>query len=209
MLGIGELLASQLAAFLALLLAASAVHKGLRFAYTRRVAHEFANVPRAAAAGAVLAVMLGELSAGILLAVPAFRPIGGLLAASIWGGYLALILRAIAAGRRDVDCGCSFGAAGIGTAGIGAAGIGTAGIGAAGIGAAGSGTGTTRHPLGAFEVVRNTLLVISALFAAGVAARVPAPVAASQALAALALLALYGALDQVMTLQPLRRGAIS
>ncbi len=194
MQSVAGLLASQLAAFLALLLAASAVHKGLRFAYTRRVAHEFANVPRGAAAGAVLAVMLGELSAGILLAVPASRPIGGLLAASIWGGYLALIVRAIAAGRRDVDCGCSFGAAGLGGAAFGAA---------------GSGTGRTRHPLGAFEVVRNALLVISALFAAGAAARVPAPVAASQALAALALLALYGALDQVMTLQPLRRGAIS
>jgi Methylamine utilisation protein MauE len=179
MQSVAGLLASQLAAFLTLLLAASAVHKGLRFAYTQRVAHEFANVPPAAAAGAVLAVMLGELSAGILLAVPASRPLGGLLAASIWGGYLALIVRAIAAGRRDVDCGCSFG------------------------------TGRTRHPLGAFEVVRNALLVISALFAAGAAARVPAPVAASQALAALALLALYGALDQVMMLQPLRRGAIS
>jgi hypothetical protein len=192
MLGVGGLLASQLAVFLALLLAASAVHKGLRFAYTQRVAHEFANVPRTAAAGAVLAVMLGELSAGILLAVPASRPIGALLAASIWGGYLGLILRAIAAGRRDVDCGCSFGTAGSGTAGLGAA-----------------GSLTARHPLGGFEVVRNALLVISALFAAGAAVRLPAPVAASQVLAALALLALYGALDQVMTLQPLRRGAIS
>jgi hypothetical protein len=196
MLSVGELLASQLAAFLALLLAASAVHKGLRFAYMQRVAHEFADVPRAAAAGAVLAAMLGELSAGILLAVPASRPIGGLLAASIWGGYLALILRAIAAGRRDVDCGCSFGTAGLGAAGLGAAGVGTAGLG-------------RPHPLGGFEVVRNALLVIFALCAAGAAARLPAPVAASQLLAALALLALYGALDQVMTLQPLRRGATS
>ena len=37
--------------------------------------------------------------------------VGGALAVLIWGGYLALILRAIAQGRRDVDCGCTFGAA--------------------------------------------------------------------------------------------------
>ena len=36
---------------------------------------------------------------------------GGALALLIWGGYLWLILRAIAQGRRDVDCGCTFGAA--------------------------------------------------------------------------------------------------
>jgi hypothetical protein len=119
-----------------------------------------------------------------LLSVPAYRLAGGLLAALIWGGYLALILRAIGAGRRDVDCGCSFGTASFGTARFGAA----------------------RHSLGAFEVARNTLLVVFALLVAGSALSAPPRIAASQVLAAGALLALYGALDQVMALGPLRRG---
>jgi hypothetical protein len=83
-------------------------------------------------------------------------------------------LRAIAEGRRDVDCGCSF--------------------------------GRTRHPLGVFEGARNVVLVAMALLVAASAGGAP-PLAASQLLAACAFLALYGALDQVMALQPLRRGA--
>jgi Methylamine utilisation protein MauE len=181
---VARLLASQLAAFLALLLAASAVHKGLRFAYTQRVVHDFAGVPRAAAAGAALSAVLLESLAGILLFLPAYRLAGGLLAALIWGVYLALIVRAIGRGLREVDCGCSFGTASFGTASVDA----------------------TRHPLGAFEVARNALLVVFALLVGGSAQNAPLRIAASQVLAAGALLALYGAFDQVMALGPLRRG---
>jgi hypothetical protein len=108
--GVAQLLAAQLAAFLAALLLASAAHKGIRFAHARKVVHEFAGVPRTLAAAVAMAAALGELVAAAALLVPAYRFAGASLAALIWGVYLALILRAIAQGRRDADCGCSFGA---------------------------------------------------------------------------------------------------
>ena len=174
--GVVHLLICQIGVYLALLLAASAVHKGMRWAHTKRVVHEFAGVPRSAAPAAAAAAALGESLAALLLFVPAFRRTGALLAALIFGAYLALMLRAIARGQRDVDCGCSF--------------------------------GPTRHPLGAFDVARNAVLVAFALLVAVSAASGAQAVSAAQALAACALLALYGALDQVMALQPPRRGVV-
>jgi uncharacterized membrane protein YphA (DoxX/SURF4 family) len=174
--GVARLLISQLAAFVALLLMASAIHKVMRRERAERVVHEFAGVPRSAAPWTVLAVAAGELLAGALLLLPAYRLDGALLALAIFGAYLALILRAIVQGRRDVDCGCSF--------------------------------GPTRHALGAFEVARNSLLVIFAVLVAVSSMSGGESVSAAQGLAAFALLALYGALDQVMSLQPLRRGEV-
>jgi len=171
-----RLLSSQLCAFLALLLAASAAHKALRWAHMQRVAHEFAGVPRSVAPAAAAAAALAESLAAALLFVPAWRWAGALLAALIWGAYLALMLRALAGGRRGVDCGCSF--------------------------------VPTRHPLGAFDVARNAVLVASAMLVAVSAASGAQAVSASQVLAACALLALYGALDHAMALQPLRRGGV-
>jgi hypothetical protein len=176
MLGVTRLLVSQLAAFLGLLLMTSSVHKGIHWTHTLRVVHDFAGVPRSASPFAVIAAALGELLAGALLFVPAYRLAGALLAALLWGSYLALIVRAILQGRRDVDCGCSF--------------------------------GPTQRPLGLFQVARNAVLVAFALLVAVSAANGGVPAPASQVLAACALLALYGALDQVMALQPLRRGEI-
>jgi hypothetical protein len=51
------------------------------------------------------------MEAGIAGAVllPACRAWAALAAAGLWSLYLALILRALAAGRRDLDCGCAFG----------------------------------------------------------------------------------------------------
>ncbi len=108
---VARLLICQIAAFLALLLAASAVHKGMRWADTKRVVQEFAGVPRWAAPAAAAAAALAESLAALLLFAPAYRRTGALLAALIWSAYLALMLRAIVRGRRDVDCGCSFGPA--------------------------------------------------------------------------------------------------
>jgi len=109
-IGVTALLASQMAALLAVLLIASAVHKLIRRVPAQRAVREFAGVPQRWSASAVLAVMLAELLAGLLLWIPTYRAAGAVLAALIWGGYLALILRAIAKGSREVDCGCSFGA---------------------------------------------------------------------------------------------------
>jgi hypothetical protein len=177
-LGVIQSLAVQLAAFEAVLLLASGLHKLLMGDHTRSVVHEFAGVPRHLAPFAAVAIAAAELLASLLLWMPTHRAVGSMLAALIWGGYLALILRAIVLGRRDVDCGCTFGGG--------------------------------RHPLGAFQVVRNLVLIgVATLAAAGSAAGVAGPVAAAQILAALGLLALYGALDQVMALAPPRRGELT
>jgi hypothetical protein len=167
------LLSSQIAAFLALLLAASAAHKALGFARARAAAREFAGVPAAAAAAAVAAAALAEALAAVLLIAPDCRAAGAWLATALFGVYLALIARAILE-QREVDCGCSF-------------------------------AGSRRAP-GAFEAMRNGVLVVLAMLAALSSAGGALPVSASQALAACALLALYAALDQVMGQQPIRKG---
>jgi hypothetical protein len=167
----------QFAAFEALLLMVSAGHKTVRWSYSRGVVLEFAKVPAALAAPALAGVALVESAAAAMLLLPAYRAIGGLLAASVWTVYLALIVRAIIQGRRDADCGCSF--------------------------------GPTRRPLGWFQVSRSALLLGVAAMVTGVsAAGGSVAVESFQVLAACALLALYGALDQVMALRPLRSGEV-
>jgi hypothetical protein len=104
-------LATQLAAFHALLLAAAGVHKLIGRHRLRMAAHEFAGVPRRLAPFAVAALAGTECLASLLLWVPPSRTAGAALAVLLWGGYGLLMLRAIAADRREVDCGCSFGAA--------------------------------------------------------------------------------------------------
>jgi Methylamine utilisation protein MauE len=111
MLGVFQSLVIQLAAFEAVLLLASGLHKMLRRERSQAAVRELAGVPRHWAPAAVVAVAAVELLASLLLWMPSYRVAGGTLAVLIWGGYLALILRAIARGRRDVDCGCTFGAA--------------------------------------------------------------------------------------------------
>jgi hypothetical protein len=107
--GVVRLLADQAAAFLALLLIASAIHKLALPARTREVIEDFAGIPQRFASLALIGVPLAELCAGVGLFSPAVRAAAALLAALIWSGYLLLILRAIFQGRRYVDCGCSFG----------------------------------------------------------------------------------------------------
>jgi hypothetical protein len=185
--GVMALLAGQLAAFLALILLASGLHKLIRRDRSQAVVREFAGVPRVLAPFTVLAVAATELLAGLSLLTPAYRAAGGVLAAFIWAAYLGLILRAIAQGRRDVDCGCTFGIA--------------------------------HRPLGAFQVTRNSVLVVMAALVSGSAlvsggalvsmgSTADGPGIASQILAALALTALYGALEQVMALTPPRGGVL-
>lgn len=170
-------LAAQMALFQALLLGVSALHKAAGWMRSVGVVRRFAGVPRSLAPATLGAIVAAELAAGALLIVPSRRAMGATLSALIWSVYLALILRAIVQGRREVDCGCSFGSA--------------------------------SRPLGSFQVARNAVLAGLAMLTAavsycsgGVAAE------ASQVLGGVALLALYGALDQVMAVQPLRRGEV-
>ena len=67
--------------------------------------------------------------------------------------------------------------------------------------------GPTARPLGLFQVARNATLAALAGFCAWPGMG-NGGVQGSQVLAAAALLALYGAVDQVMALQPLRGGEI-
>jgi len=170
-------LATQLAAFQALLLAAAGAHKWIGRHRLRVAAHEFAGVPRGLAPYAVASLAGAEWLASLLLWVPVSRAAGAALAFLLWGGYFLLMLRAIAADRRDVDCGCSFGGA--------------------------------HHSLGAYQAIRNAALAALAALVGGVCMRYGAdPVSGMEILAAAALLALYGALDQAMALQPPRAGEL-
>jgi hypothetical protein len=108
-IGVARLLAAQAAAFLALLLIASAIHKIARPARTREVIEGFAGIPQPFAYLALIGVPLAELLAGVGVGYPASRAAAALFAALIWSAYLLLILRAIFQGRRYLDCGCSFG----------------------------------------------------------------------------------------------------
>ena len=183
------LLAAQAAAFQALLLAASAVHKMLRWNHLLTVLHRFAGLS-VALAPALAGIVAVELAAAAMLWLPGLRLPGALLATAVWAASLVLILRAIRQDRADVDCGCSFGA--------------------------------SRGRLGSYHVARNSVLLALALgvacasltdgpsLAAGTwvprGASTTVVVQVSQVLAGFALLALYGALDQVLNLPPLRRG---
>jgi len=170
--------AAQMAVFQTMLLAASAVHKAARWTHSLNVMRQFAGVPGALAASSLGAAIAVELAAGAWLLVPAYRMAGAMLAAFIWTLYAALIVRAILQGRREVDCGCSF--------------------------------GPTSKPLGSFQIARNLVLAALAVFIAWASAfRGTAPTQGIFVLGGLALLALYGALDQVMALQPLRRGELT
>jgi hypothetical protein len=169
--------AVQMAIFQAMLLAASALHKAARWTHSRTVLRQFAGVPAVLAGASLGAATAAELAAGALLMLPAWRTTGAVLAALIWVLYLALMVRAIAEGRRDVDCGCSFGPA--------------------------------SRPLGWFQIGRNLVLAALAAFVAWESAfAATAPTQGTFVLGGLALLALYGALDQVMALQPLRSGEL-
>ena len=173
-----QVFAVQMATFQAMLLAASAVHKAVRWTHSRNVMRQFAGVPGVLAGPSLGVATVLELAACALLMVPAYRTMGAVLAALIWTHYVAFIVRAIVQGRRDVDCGCSF--------------------------------GPTSRRLGSFQIARNLVLAALAVFIAWVSV-IDGPVPPAQGsfvLGGLALLALYGALDQVMALQPLRSGEL-
>ena len=69
--------------------------------------------------------------------------------------------------------------------------------------------GPSSRPLGAFQLLRNAVLTAMAVGIAGMSVVAGGvSVELSQVLGGVALLALYGALDQVMALQPLRSGEL-
>jgi|SRR5271166_1097257 len=186
-----ELVEIQLASFLALLLSIAALHKMFWRSRAQRAASELTGMAWHSAGIAVSLATILELGAAGLLAIPAYRASGALLAASIWSAYFGLIARSIVIGRRDVDCGCSFGAA--------------------------------HQPLGRFQLARCASLSLLALVVAGLCfasagrdgasaslagAGSKAAMLICEGLGAVAMLALYAALDHLMALGPLRAGEI-
>jgi len=105
----------HVSAFLALLLVASVIHKWLdrtRLAISAaRLSglDDMSGINDRAGGMLLLASATLEITAAIALLVPSIRVIGAIVAATVWGIYLLLILRAIRAGMKDIDCGCSFG----------------------------------------------------------------------------------------------------
>ena len=109
MLTVSQQILAQIGLFAAFLLILSSGHKWLQPARTRVAVQKLASLPLRFAKGVVVVVSLLEFCAGVLLVVPVTRYAGAALALLIWSVYFLLIARAWAAGRRDVDCGCSFG----------------------------------------------------------------------------------------------------
>jgi hypothetical protein len=132
-MGVVDALDIDVAAFLAALLIASAIHKALD--HRRMTTSVSALVDPGGGAGRGLSLLgltgVAELTAGLALLPSATRPLGAVAAAALWAVYGALIVRALMAGRSDIDCGCAFGRRGA--------------------------------PLGGFELGRNLALITLAL----------------------------------------------
>ena len=173
-------LAVQVAAFLAALALVSAGHKLTRPARTRTAITALTGVSTATATIGLVILAIAEAGSGIALLVPGLRAAGAALLAAIWAAYFFALARAVATGRRDLDCGCSF--------------------------------GESHARLGSIHLLRTggLALVAAAIAAAPRAAvidRPPFAVSLSTIGGALALLALYFAMDQLMGLGHRAAGA--
>ena len=108
---VAQALDAQLAAFVSVLLLMSALHKGLARAQSLRAVRELGRMPQPLAPWALGLATALELIAAVALFAPHYRVQGAWLAGCLWLSYAGLMVNAIAQGRRDIDCGCSFGAA--------------------------------------------------------------------------------------------------
>jgi hypothetical protein len=184
---VAVVLATEIAWFLALLLAGAALHKLVARARARRAAGDLLGCSSRVAGIAAGAAALVEGVAAVCLGYASSRWLGALLAAALWAVSLGLIGRAISHGRSHLDCGCSFGKAHqplgrrqvLRTACLCLLAAGVAGL---TYDPASNGTASATSP----DFAQLTCEV----------------------LAAPALLALYAALDHVLALAPLRTGAV-
>ncbi|MCB2098574.1 MAG: MauE/DoxX family redox-associated membrane protein [Parvularculaceae bacterium] len=95
---------------LAALFAASAVHKARAYREFVGVIGDYRIAPQGAAALIAPVLLAAEAAIAACLFVPALRSVAALAGAGlliVYGGSIAFnLLR----GRRDIDCGCTFGA---------------------------------------------------------------------------------------------------
>jgi hypothetical protein len=173
---------AQLASFASLLLALAALHKLYNRARAAQAVQDLTGLPQRLAAPAASAVAAGELLAAIGLWIAPLRFDAALLAALIWSGYFVFLLQAVAAGRSDVDCGCSFASAH-------------------------RPLGLFQMLRAALLALLGFVIALSAAIAPGALAYdVSLAAIATQLLAGAGLLALYASVDQVISLGPLRAG---
>jgi len=100
----------QLAGFLAVLLAASALHKAFTPGASVPAVRNLTRLPRALAPLALGLAASIELLAAAGLLMDAWRGSAALLALALLAIYLGLLGRALRGGQRAMDCGCHFGA---------------------------------------------------------------------------------------------------
>jgi hypothetical protein len=173
---------AQLASFASLLLALAALHKLYHRARAAQAVRDLTGLAQKYALPAASAIAAAELLAAIGLWMAPLRFDAALLAALIWSGYFVFLLQAVAAGRSDVDCGCSFASAH-------------------------RPLGLFQMLRAALLALLGFVIALSAAIAPGALAYdVSLAAIATQGLAGAGLLALYASLDQVMSLQPLRAG---
>ena len=104
-------LLSPLVPFLALVLAAAAVHKLIARDRVAAAAAGLIGVPlRLGLPLSITAAMVEGLAAASIL-IPVTRPAGALAATALWCLYATLLLAKTRHGTEPFDCGCSFGRA--------------------------------------------------------------------------------------------------
>jgi hypothetical protein len=99
---------------LAALLLAGAAHKALEFGAFVRAVRDYRLAPNAAAPLIATAAVTAEIAASAGLVWPTTRAMAGFLAAGLFLAYGAAIAINLARGRKEIDCGCSFGRGGKG-----------------------------------------------------------------------------------------------
>ncbi|MGQ0619591.1 MAG: MauE/DoxX family redox-associated membrane protein [Panacagrimonas sp.] len=97
------------ATVLAVLLASAGLHKLQDLAHFREVSRRYRLVPAVLIPAFALFIPLAEIAASLLLLVDATRLVGGILAVALLSLYAVAIGINLIRGRRDLDCGCSWG----------------------------------------------------------------------------------------------------
>ena len=101
-------IAQAAALFLALVLAAAAVHKLVARDRLAMATGRLTGLAPPLAGVVTLAAAAVEVSAAIALVLTPVRPIGALLAAALWLVYSGALLAARRRGESAFDCGCGF-----------------------------------------------------------------------------------------------------
>ncbi|MDA5195054.1 MauE/DoxX family redox-associated membrane protein [Govanella unica] len=102
-------MSTPIALALAALLLMAAVHKLSDRSRMLEAVTSLSGLSAGLAPVALTVMAALEAAAAILLLWPQTAMLGAGIAVAIWGGYLGMIVNAIARGRRHLDCGCSFG----------------------------------------------------------------------------------------------------